>query len=215
MLGNTKFLIFILLGLGLYRPLEASFRPGDVILQPRRCYVCGLIERQERSIFSHMGMVVEVSGFEAWVLESLGEVRVVPLKVFLSQGDATRPHVLLRFKQAWQRFLPQEWSGEISPLLGASYDSDFLWDNLGSDGREAYYCSELITKLLNPFLPPEGQIPTKSMDYSLDYKLWVQLMGKAPPQGLPGNSPADFERSSLFDQLAIYESHTWNWNLKK
>jgi hypothetical protein len=92
-------------------------------------------------------------------------------------------------------------------LLGADYDAQFLWDNLGRDGREAYYCSELITKVLNPFL--ESPIETKPMNFSPYEEDWSRFLGTDIPQGLPGNSPADFERSELFVAVGEYQGGTW------
>lgn len=180
-------------------------RVGDVLLQPLQCYLCGVIEAHEGSSFAHMGVVVRTKP-HILIAEALGEVRVVPLREFLAKGDATRALQLRR---------PLENVGEdlldlLHPWLGATYDGAFRWDNLGPDGREAFYCSELVTKLLNQRL--RHPIPTKRMDYTLNRAVWERYFGGPPPDGLPGNSPGDFERSPLFRDVARYQGGTWSWN---
>lgn len=182
-----------------------DFRSGDVILQPLKCYLCGLIEQHENSSFAHLGIVIEVAPKEVWVAESLGKVKMIRLSEFLAKGDKTRPHKLIRPREQ-VRFALRE---ALEPLIGADYDHDFRWDNLGRDGREALYCSELVTKLLNPFL--QNDIPTKLMDYTQNAEAWSRYFRGNVPQGLPGNSPGDFERSPLFVEVATYQDNRWNW----
>lgn len=178
---------------------------GDVILQPLRCYLCRMIEQHENSIYSHMGIVVATTK-EVVVAEAWGVVRKISLAEFLQKGDQSRPHLVLRPLEAGH-FLLEE---ALSPLLGAEYDHDFRWDNLGQDGREALYCSELVTKLLNPFFTQD--IPTKIMDYTENAESWSRYFRGNVPQGLPGNSPGDFERSPLFKKIGTYVGGQWNWN---
>lgn len=183
-----------------------GLRPGDVILQPMRCYLCRLIELHEDSPFSHMGVVVGEAGGRVLVAESLGSVRLVELKQFLAKGDASSEHQLLRPREAG----PFPLMEAVAPWLGAPYDHDFRWDNLASDGREKLYCSELVAKLLNLFL--EDDLPTKIMDYSRNRAEWERYFRGAVPDGLPGNSPADFARSPQFELLGTYQDGQWNWN---
>lgn len=183
----------------------AEFRVGDVILQPRRCYVCSLIEAQEQSPFSHMSVVVKVEAQKVWVADSLTQVRVQSLESFLNEGDATRAHKVFRFKE---KLIGRLWDS-VEPLLGAEFDGAFLWDNLGRDGREALYCSEFVTKAINNHL--KNKFPTKAMDYSVNRETWDQLFGGSAPHGLPGNSPADFEKSKLLRLVAIEEEGGWSW----
>lgn len=194
-----------LIGLITFSAMAKTLRPGDVILQPMRCYLCRMIEVHEQSIYSHMGVVVEVNS-EVWVGESLGAVRLVKLADFLSKGDSTRPHLIIRPKEN----VPFKLKEAITPLLGSEYDHDFRWDNLGRDGREALYCSELVAKLLNQFLVQN--LPTKIMDYSLNREAWERYFGGNVPDGMPGNSPGDFEKSKQFNHLGTYQDGTWNWN---
>ena len=182
-----------------------ELRPGDVILQPMRCQLCRMIEQHEGSIYSHMGLVVEVAQ-ETWIIEALGDVHLVRLTEFLAKGDNTRPHLILRPREAG----PFPLKEVVLPLIGAEYDHDFLWDNLGRDGREAYYCSEIVAKLLNPFLL--NDLPTKKMDYSLNRAYWERHFRGKIPEGLPGNSPGDFEKFNQFIRLGTYQGGIWSWN---
>jgi len=184
---------------------DASLRVGDVLLQPLQCYLCGLIEAHENSPFAHMGVVVRTRP-QILIAEALGEVRVVPLADFLAKGDATRALLARRpFEDVGDDLLEL-----LRPWLGAAYDGAFRWDNLGADGREVFYCSELVTKLLNQRL--RDPVPTKRMEYTLNRAVWERYFGGPAPDGLPGNSPGDFERSPLFRDLATYEGGAWNWN---
>jgi Permuted papain-like amidase enzyme, YaeF/YiiX, C92 family len=198
-------ILWAILGLLTFEATAHTLRPGDVILQPMSCYLCRMIEIHEQSEFSHMGVVVEV-GSETWIGESLGSVRLVKLSEFLGKGDKKRAHLVLRSKEPGPFLLKDA----ITPLLGSDYDHDFRWDNLGRDGREALYCSELIAKLLNPFLVHD--LPTKIMNYDENRESWERYFRGNVPDGLPGNSPADFEKSSQFKRMGTYQDGVWNWN---
>lgn len=198
-------ILWALLGLLTFEATAHSLRPGDVILQPLHCYLCRMIELQEASEYSHMGVVIETSP-EVWIAESLGSVKVVKLSDFLGKGDKTRAHLLLRPREAGPFLLKEA----ITPLLGSDYDHDFRWDNLGRDGREALYCSELVAKLLNQVLRED--LPTKQMNYTENRAYWERYFRGHVPDGLPGNSPADFEKSSQFKRMGTYQDGVWNWN---
>lgn len=193
--------------LGLFLPLIASaqaLRIGDILLQPKKCYLCRMIEEHEGSPFSHMGIVIK-GGRSPQVAQSLGNVHVIPLEQFLAQGDLTRLLKVIRLKErAW---LPLR--DGIVTWLGADYDEDFRWDNFDEQGRERVYCSEFITKLLNPYL--SNKIPTKLMNYDLNREAWWRYFGGDVPDGLPGNSPADFDKSELFTTIGTYQGGVWNW----
>ena len=51
---HVIFLVFLSLNLGAF-----ELKVGDVLLQPLSCWSCSLIEAQEKSIYSHMGVVIE------------------------------------------------------------------------------------------------------------------------------------------------------------
>lgn len=204
-MGNLIRTLWPFIGLLTFQAAAHGLRPGDVILQPLRCYLCRMIELQERSDYSHMGVVVE-AGAEVWVAESLGSVKVVKLADFLGKGDRTRAHLLLRPREAGPFLLKEA----VTPMLGSDYDHDFRWDNLGRDGREALYCSELVAKLLNQFLLED--LPTKQMNYTENRDYWERYFRGHVPDGLPGNSPADFANSPQLERLGTYQDGAWNWN---
>lgn len=197
---------FILLMFSLFPILAQAqaLRIGDILLQPKNCYLCRLIEEHESSSFSHMGIVIK-GGRNPQVAEALGDVHVLPVEQFLKQGDPARAVKIIRLKE--KAFLPLREA--IVTWLGADYDEDFLWDNFDDQGRERVYCSEFVTKLLNPFL--KNQIPTKTMDYSLNREAWWRYFGGIVPDGLPGNSPGDFDRSPLFETIGTFQGGKWNW----
>ncbi|MFP5458242.1 MAG: YiiX/YebB-like N1pC/P60 family cysteine hydrolase, partial [Bacteriovoracia bacterium] len=197
--------VLILMFSALNQALAASLRAGDVILQPLRCYSCSLIEQQEGSDYAHMGLVVK-GGNNPLIAESLGQVRVVSLAEFLAKGDPSRAHKILRPRERTTFRLLEA----IAPWLGAEFDRAFRWDNLGRDGREAFYCSELVTKLLNQFL--ETPMRPKPMDYSENFAGWSAYFNGDVPQGEPGISPADYERSDLFKPLGTIKGNAWTWH---
>lgn len=193
---------FLLIWLILPPAWALDWRPGDVLLQPVVCGLCQLIEAEERTPFAHMGVIIR-GGADPLVAEAWGQVRVVSLRQFLSKGDPTREVWGMRLKEMMTANLELA----VIPLKGADYDSAFLWDNLGHDGREAFYCSELVTKLLNPFL--QHKIVTKPMHYEEARSSWENYFNGHPPDGLPGNSPGDFQRSNLFRPIAYYRDGLW------
>ncbi|MFP5492228.1 MAG: YiiX/YebB-like N1pC/P60 family cysteine hydrolase [Bacteriovoracia bacterium] len=194
-------LLLALISLGSY---ASELQVGDVILQPLRCYSCGLIEAQEKSSFSHMGLVISTtSGVK--IAEALGQVRIVTLAEFLAKGDSTRAHKIMRPREK----VTFDFMTTIEPWLGAEFDRAFRWDNLGRDGREAFYCSEMVTKLLNKFL--KNKMPTKPMDFSENFAAWSAYFNGDVPQGEPGISPGDYEHSKLFKWVASFQGGTWNW----
>lgn len=197
--------VLVLLSIAFGEAHASSLRAGDVILQPLRCYSCSLIEQQEGSDYAHMGLVVR-GGASPLIAESLGEVRVVPLSEFLAKGDSSRTHLIRRPRERTTFRLLEA----IVPWLGAEFDRAFRWDNLGRDGREAFYCSELVTKLLNQFL--KTPMKTKPMDYSENFAGWSAYFNGDVPQGEPGISPADYERSELFTTIGTIKGNAWIWH---
>jgi hypothetical protein len=194
--------IFLIAWIG---TLEArELRAGDVLLQPMNCYLCRMIEQHENSIYSHMGLVVK-AGASPLVAEASGDVHVLPLDKFLAKGDKARPVLVRRFIEQ----VEADWQEAVRPYLGAAYDEDFLWDNVDAQGRELLYCSELVTKMFNAYL--QTPFPTKIMRYDLNRQQWERYFRRSPPDGLPGNSPGDFEHSPLLESVGTYQDGVWNW----
>ena len=82
---------------------------------------------------------------------------------------------------------------------GAPFDPEYRWNNHDHVGRELYYCSEMITKLLNPFL--KDKIPVRPMDFSGNWDFWHHYFLGDVPQGELGNSPEDIAKLEGFYQV--------------
>ncbi len=181
-----------------------ELRSGDLLLQPLDCEMCKLIEKEEKTAFSHVGIVVQHPGKTPTVLEAYSKVEEVTLQHF---GARTKPGgkiVVLRANEALRCGTEKSCGQKIlsrfqSKFEGGSYDKDFLWDNKDPSGKESLYCAELAAKLMNPFY--KTTLQAKPMHYSSDREGWTQKMGKAPPVEQPGLSPGDIERARGFTRL--------------
>ncbi len=172
---------------------------GDVLLQPLDCWSCDLIEDEEQSQYSHMGIVISLN--PVIVADSRRKVEAQTLEAFNSITEQGQKIRVLRFRnekivnefsanaEKFQKLFADEFSG-------LSYDHDFLWDNIDSEGNQSLYCSEMVAKLLHAFLGIDPII--KRMHFSRNRELWERYFRGNVPVGKWGNSPADFERSALF-----------------
>ena len=191
------FLISLLISLSSWAAPE--LKVGDVLLQPLDCWSCDLIEDEEQSIYSHMGVVISVR--PTLVADSRRKVEVQTLKEFNSitqKGQAIR---VLRFKNSKIVNELETKSEELLRLFmsefnGLEYDHDFLWDNFSPDGNQKLYCSEMVAKLFQAFLGIDPII--KRMHFSRNREVWERYFRGNVPVGKWGNSPADFERSDWF-----------------
>ena len=182
--------------------LGLNLKSGDLILQSNPCYLCNLIEAEEHSPYSHMGVLVFENG--TWsVLESWGIVKMTPLNEFLSRRKTDSRSLVLRasYPSNKLRLNPKNLMNRFNlQFKGLSYDSDFLWNNSDQYG-EKLYCSEFIAKFLQPFLI--RLIPTKPMHYFVNREYWIQYFHGNPPDGAPGISPGDFEHSPNFHSVGF------------
>ncbi len=194
----TKLFLFLLvLPMNLY---ALDLRVGDILLQPLDCWSCDLIEAQENTIYSHMGLVIQVHP-RVEVIEALGSVKRLPLAEFARKTESGERLAVLRFRNddlvghlgANQARLSHYFD---QSFRGLAYDDEFLWNNFGADGKEKLYCSEMITKLLFSFTGVE--LPMKRMRYDVNRDAWIRYFRGTPPDDKWGNSPGDFERSDLF-----------------
>lgn len=178
-----------------------ALRVGDLLLQPLNCWACNLIEAEENSIYSHLAVVVSERPY--MVAEAFGPVKVVPIGQFLSKTENGQKVGVLRFKD--RHVLEQfnyrrgEFKKHLATFEGKPFDKMFLWNNFDDRGNELYYCSEFVTKLLEPFL--QIKLPLKRMHFNVNRSHWETYFGGKVPDGEWGNSPADFHRSSDFDFL--------------
>lgn len=184
--------------------LSLQLQPGDVLLQSQACFMCSLIELEEGLPYSHAGVVVRGTDGALSVLEAWQRVQRVPIAEFLGRRRketrtlALRPRVLpasLSHPAALNRWIEARFQARFA---GHGYDPMFLWNN-GDGVGETYYCSELVTKLLNPALL--RPIATQPMHYQVHRDYWIKYFGGTPLDGEPGVSPADLARSPAFRRL--------------
>lgn len=178
---------------------KLNLKTGDILLQPLHCWLCSLIEAQEESIYSHIGIVLKekesISVLEAW-----GSVRKVNLKEFLSKTQKDQKVLVRRSLMLNDQISDINFSRLFKDEFAAHpYDVAFLWNNVDENGDEKFYCSELVKKMLDPFVSKNEA--GKIMKFDINRKYWVRFFKGSPPDGEWGISPADFERSSLFETL--------------
>lgn len=198
----TKLLITLLLALP-FRIYALELKVGDILLQPLNCWSCALIEAQERSIYSHMGIVVQTTP-EVMVAEALGTVRTMSLEKFNERTEKKQKLSVRRLRNdeavAYLESNQANFRSYFSRHFeGLQYDHDFLWNNLDENGYEKLYCSEMVTKYLRGFLGIE--VPLKYMKFDVNREEWIRYFRGNPPDGKIGNSPATFENSDLFYEV--------------
>ncbi len=196
-------LLLIVLGLISLSSHALELKVGDILLQPRDCWSCSLIEAQEDSIYSHMAMVIEV-GETVKVVDALGTVKISDFAVFDkgTQKDhniSVRRFVNERAVEFIQTNKEQFVEYYLSNFDGLKYDHDFIWNNFDENGNEKLYCSEMVTKMLSGFLRIE--LPMKRMKFDINRDQWIKYFQGNPPDGKWGNAPASFEKSDLFYEV--------------
>lgn len=199
MVKNLLALVILILGLSASASTPA-LRVGDILLQPLYCWSCALIEAEENSIYSHMGIVVQVTP-EVLVAESWSEVTLTTLEAFKKKTEKNQAILVRRYRN---EAISADFEKDVERLgellkkefLGLKYDPAFLWHNFDSDGNEQLYCSEFVSKLLQAFLGIEG--PIKRMVFKVNTEHWLRyFQGRPLPIGEWGNSPGDYEKTEL------------------
>ncbi len=198
-------LLLALLAPGAQAIPRSDLRSGDVILISLPCRLCALIEDEDDSPYSHIGVILEdPAGIR--VLDSFRKVASTPLDAFLKLARRGSRPVILRPRASDSGDLnldPGALSRSFrSSFEGLSYDSDYLWDNFDGSG-EKLYCSEFVAKFLNPFLPVP--VSPKPMHFRVRREEWIRHFRGTPPDGMPGLSPGDFARSAAFRNLGELE----------
>lgn len=193
-------LLSLLVTSGLWASVE--LKVGDILLQPLDCWSCDLIEDEEQSIYSHMGIVVSVD--PVIVADSRRKVETQSLKEFNSITEKGQAIRVLRFRNEKIVENFEDNSEEflrvfMADFNGLPYDHDFLWNNLNPDGTQKLYCSEMVAKLLQAFLGIDPIV--KRMHFSRNREQWEKYFKGNVPVGQWGNSPADFEKSDLFYEV--------------
>ncbi len=176
-----------------------KLKVGDILLQPLDCWSCDLIEAEEETIYSHMGIVISVKPL--LIADSRRKVEKQPLEIFNSITEKGQQIRVLRFQNEKIVDELQNNSEAFIQLFneefeGLPYDHSFLWNNLNDEGIQKLYCSEMVAKLLQAFLGIDPII--KRMHFSKYPEQWARYFKGEPPVGKWGNAPADFERSDLF-----------------
>lgn len=176
-----------------------ELKVGDILLQPLDCWTCNLIEAEEQSIYSHIGIVI--SDNPLLIADSNGKVKKQTLEVFNSITEKGQKIRVLRFQNEKNVNELQDKAVDFLRLFneefeGLPYDKQFLWNNFDENGQQKLYCSEMIAKLLQAFLGIDPII--KRMHFSRYPELWARYFKGEPPVGQWGNAPADFERSHWF-----------------
>jgi len=180
-----------------------ELKVGDILLQPRDCWSCSLIEAQENSIYSHMAMVIQTAP-ELKVIDALGTVKVSTFSEFDKGTQKNQNVSVRRFRNDdIVSYIQNNESAFVAYYLdnfdGLQYDHDFIWNNFDENGYEKLYCSEMVTKLLSGFLRIE--LPMKKMKFDKNRDQWIKYFRGNPPDGKWGNAPADYEKSELFYEV--------------
>lgn len=178
---------------------RVELKVGDILLQPTDCWSCTLIEEQEDTIYSHIGIVLSVNPI--MVAEARGKVQLLSLKEFNKITQKNQSIAVLRFRNSRAVAELESNQEELMELFkrefeGLKYDHDFIWNNLDQNGREMLYCSEMVAKLLQAFMGLEPIV--KRMRFDKNVEQWKKYFKGEPPNGKWGNAPADFDRSELF-----------------
>lgn len=193
----------IILGLISTTSWAQALRSGDIILQPLKCKLCSMIESETGSIYSHIGIAIETTPNQIMVAEAFaGKVRIVSMQEYFAKTEVGQPLLIRRSKEI--QSLDSNKKEIFKKLLLSLFIQKFLnkpYDHFFSMDEGKYYCSELVLKLLNPFL--RNKIKTNPMDFTINLEFWDKYFQHNVPNGLPGISPADFENSKLFETIKI------------
>ena len=176
---------------------KSMLETGDILLQPLSCWSCELIEKQESSKYSHIGIVIK-KNHEIFVAEAIGRVSLIPLSRFLMRTQKDSKVKVRRLKNLLE-LDKLEVQNVVESLLGSPYDKNFRWDNF--DGElESFYCSEFVYKSLDRTVGFISLTP-KEMLYDINPKAWDTYFQKKTPRGELGISPEDFNKSFEFEDM--------------
>jgi len=187
-----------------------DLRPGDVLLQSLYSWAAMLIEQEEQSDYSHSALVLHDVQGNIMAAEALGTVSLTDLKTFIKRSRPGRRILVRRYKefahfneQDVQKLNNQLKSAFYDNFSGSGFDAEFLWNNTDDKGREKYYCSEFVVKLTGNFL--RLNISPKPMTFRINREHWINYFNGEPPDGEPGVSPGDIERSALLYTVGYLE----------
>jgi hypothetical protein len=205
----TLFIFSLILCANENSEIILEYRTGDVILVPLYCGSCRIIEDENQSRFSHSGVVIRNELGDIYVAEALGRVKLTKIKDFLAGVRPGQMATLFRVREFenLQNYRIKEFKSIekkirnifVSDYEGLGFDEKFSWTNRDSKGRELLYCSEFVAKFLNRFL--RHDFLPRPMRFERNYDFWTRYFKGVPPQGELGNSPGDFERSPLLQEV--------------
>lgn len=165
----------------------AAVRAGDILLQPLKCWSCTLIEQQENSDYSHIGIYLG----DGMVAEAYAAgVKTIAFSEFMAK---TEPGMSVRVRRLRNppKGLDRKIKAGIKAYIGLPYDRYFLWTD------QKIYCSELLYKLLVPIVRLDDLAP-KPMLFDQNPEYWDRYFNGNTPRGELGISPEDFNLSSDF-----------------
>lgn len=182
-----------------------NIQSGDIIVQSFDCMECRLIQDETNSPYVHSGIIIRDHDGVLKVAEALGPVGLTPINKFLARGKINS---IFRSKeiQAYSQSEFQDFDQKLTQVFfdffwKLPFDNDFLWDNKTSEGKEALYCAEFVSKILNRFL--NETIEPTPMSYKKNYEAWKKIFRGKVPDGLPGLSPSYFPRSEKFVEVEM------------
>lgn len=186
---------FIILFLLIFSGRSFALESGDLILQPLACWTCSLIEAQEKSPYSHIGIYIEKEG-KGFVFEAFSKVQLVPLSEYLRKTEKGIPVKIKRFKSI--KFSNEDLLKAVRQYEGLKYDREFLWNNYDQFGNKKIYCSELVYLVFQDFY--QG-LPLKRMQFDINTEYWERYFRGNVPFNEWGVSPEDFNQSSLLKDV--------------
>lgn len=177
----------------------ARYQAGDVILVSLPCYICSLIELEENSKFSHIG-IINIENGQPVVYEARGSVKKTSMKSFLNLLKADRVIRIIRLPMVFNAKELRYYFEEF--YEGLDYDRGFLWNNFDEHNNEKLYCSELVYKMLSHFW--DFTLKPKKMHFDQHPDIWFKYFKGNVPAGKMGLAPEDLNKSSEFSLVGDY-----------
>jgi len=188
--------------------------PGDLLFQDLDCGpLCTGIDQVTRGYqgyhFSHVAMVVRVGKSHIWIVEANSpQVAEVTLSEFLSRSydESGHPRVVVaRLQHPYSLLIPE--AIMLTPFFwGHPYNADF------HPNTYAQYCSQLIFTLFKWANHGSAIFPQVPMTFKVNaqsaiHPAWISYfkrLHRAPPEGLPGISPAMLSMSEKIQVIGQY-----------
>jgi len=176
-----------------------SLQPGDLVFLSMPCYICPLIEKTTGFPYSHVGIVVpESAGRWGLVMAVEPKVMEVDLQYLLGRLGPARPPLVMRMKTKEGQALAARAAVLSRSYLGIPYNHQFRIDN------QSLYCSELVYFAFFRANNNQEVFPLTKMTFKPYTEIWRRALGTAPPEGLPGITPADIAHSPHLTPLAVW-----------